>query len=173
MYDDLNGNKCVNCPVFTYSDVSKDKCSLMDVLQNNKYSSRFIAKNLKKEIEDTCKNEDGICDKSFIGPIQNKDSLFFISFDKQNQINLDDFTVKESNLDKGHIFELYNSQTHFSKNGKSEIIENVKELRNLGSQIANVTLINKNVFKKPNKLSSGILIKYDNGDECEDNISIF
>ena len=90
-----------------------------------------------------------------------------------DQINLDDFTVKESNLDKGHIFELYNSQTHFSKNGKSEIIENVKELRNLGSQIANVTLINKNVFKKPNKLSSGILIKYDNGDECEDNISIF
>lgn len=61
---------------------------------------------------------------------------------------------------------MFTSRFKFSKNKKTEIIENIKELKNLGSQINNVTLIRNNWLKEDINVGDGILFHYNIGGVC-------
>jgi len=134
---------------------------------------RFNSHGIKTELENLCMEGVSVCIDKFIGPIKNganstkDEKLFFISFDQQIKIQLDDFSYKESNTQNlnGHIFGLFEaSNLFFNKQEKNKkIVEHLKTLKNLGNQINKVYLVRKNTIVKNN----GVLIHYNLGDKCK------
>lgn len=155
----------------------------MDVIENEKYKTKFNLLRFKKDLESLCKEEISVCSENFVGPIKSqlqkeeKDDIFYISFnEKSNFLKLfkDDIKTVEYSYEEaldenitGHIFGFLNKD-HISRTieeGNTKRTENLKILKNLGSQINYVMLspINKDSLLE---VDTGIFINYNLGDVC-------
>ena len=171
-------SNCLQCPEFT--NVDNSECILYGVIHIKNVFLKYDIFDLSSSVQHECKDHNEICYNTFIGPIRDNiyKDMFFISFNKSDLIKISDFNYKQSPLgfnSKGHIFALFSSGSDedYGPTKKNKILSNI------GASISDVKVFyipnkefdklvspsteSKNIFDK-----NGVMIKYSNGDYCND-----
>ena len=62
--------KCVECPDFTTVSDRSPGCQILDIVHNKAYRMKFKLKGLKRDMEESCEDNNEMCYNKFIGPIR-------------------------------------------------------------------------------------------------------
>ncbi len=184
-------NKCVEkkCPKFTYkkffdnnnNDKIDNECVLTDMILYEKRKLKFNLYQLKLFIKELCEVEDNkvFCnDNNFLGPISEENNNYNIKSNENNNnnnefeiLNKDLFYISIFNPSKPKIIDInYDISFNKYKNGFifalfSDENNNKKILKNLANKIKSVKIFDDN----NNNIKNGILIEYEDSDECLSN----
>ena len=147
-----NNDKCVKCPIFTYSNEDRTQCVIYNVLNQKNIMRSFIIETFEKSIEKICKVIN--CLNSFfpINDSKNND-IYYLSFKYLNFLKTQNFIFNDNKKknDNGYIF--------YAKNN---YLNDNKIIYNIGNKIENIKILDENKSK-------GIIIKYTSGDICPEN----
>lgn len=157
------------CPEYFYLNNLTKKCHLNEYIQNNDYHQKYSLFYIEKSFNNLINSSK----YPLIGPIpgKNQSDFFFISLFDSFDFSLSDYSyvISKDASKKGYIFRL----SHFSSNEERDnstndtIIHNIKFFKNIGSKIEAIKIIPQ--YKKLYKVDQyGIMIKYTEGDICEE-----
>lgn len=147
-------DKCLKCPMFTYSSEDGSQCIPYDVLTQGLFMQKYPLRNIRIIQDTLCKISDNLCHDKIYGPIRDDEkNLYFISFDYATLFHSKDFTYT---ISSGKQYPTYISRLERDKTNN----KNIKLYKSLGADIESIKLIHSDA-------SRGILMHYINGDVCD------
>lgn len=162
----------IKCPDYFYLNNLTNKCHLTEYIQNNDYHQKYSLFYIQKSFYNLISSSK----YPLIGPIPGKkqSDFFFISLFDSFDFYLSDYSyvISKEATKTGYIFSLshYSSNEEKNNNTNDTIIHNIKTYKNIGSKIESIKIIPqyKTLYKAD---QSGIMIKYSQGDICEEDPS--